>query len=59
VIVLNSKTCTECINSEWLGPIDGRSVFRPFQDFIATAVAVHHPITQVNITHMGCIAFDD
>jgi predicted TIM-barrel fold metal-dependent hydrolase len=33
--------------------------FCPFRGFIATAVAVHHPMTQVNITHMGCTVFDD
>jgi hypothetical protein len=30
-----------------------------FPGFLAYAVAVHHCVTQVSITHMGCIFFDD
>jgi hypothetical protein len=46
------------MNSELLGPENGR-VFRPFPGVLADAVAVRHPTTQVNVTHMGCIVFDD
>jgi hypothetical protein len=52
------KTCTECMNSEWLGPTN-EDFFHSFPGFLANAVAVRHPITQVNITHTGCILFND
>jgi hypothetical protein len=42
--------------SEWLGPANGR-VFRPFPGVLANAVAARHPITQGNVTHVGCTVF--
>jgi hypothetical protein len=33
--------------------------FHPVACFVAIAVAVCHPITQVNIAHIGCIVFND
>jgi hypothetical protein len=47
------------MNSEWFGPIYGRRVFHPFPGFLANAIAVCHPITQVNINHVGCIVIDN
>jgi hypothetical protein len=33
--------------------------FCPFQGFVANAVTFRHPITQINVTNMGCVNFDD
>jgi predicted TIM-barrel fold metal-dependent hydrolase len=33
--------------------------FSSFPGSLANAVAVHHPNTQVNITHIGCLVFDE
>jgi hypothetical protein len=33
--------------------------FRPFPGVLPSAVAVRNPITQVNVTSMGCAVFDD
>jgi hypothetical protein len=33
--------------------------FHQFPGFLANAAVVCHPITQVNITHTGCIVFND
>lgn len=32
---------------------------RPLPSFLANAATVGHPVTQVNVTHMGCTVFDD
>jgi hypothetical protein len=33
--------------------------FHSFPGFLSNAIAVCHPVTQVSVTHVGCVVFDD
>lgn len=33
-------------------------LFNLFPGSLAHAVAIHHPVTEVSVTHMACIIFD-